>query len=371
MNGYLIREEVRELRRIVLDLTRGDYGQFRGALLGGLPDGFRANLRREAVDSVQLASDLTAINESDRIAGGLIPLAQFLDELVDLFADSDQALVGRARQLLAKVEQDAVGAPDVAPPTTSEVKEAIVHQNDLLPASYVRGAQLASQSVAKLEVPRFLNGSADKGADGLQKTFLGTGWLVGDGLLITNDHVISARLKGEPPASEDDVSQQVANMRVIFDFDDIEVKPPALGVTSLVAKDPALDFALLRIASDRPSLAISSELPEAPKGHGSPALNIIQHPGGNPKAFGIRNNLMASATQTDVRYFTDTQSGSSGAPVFDDTWRAVALHRGHTYASGVEFQGREAMYLNVGTRMSAILQHLRAQHSGQLPELGI
>ncbi len=373
MTPYLTGEERRALRDDIINLTGGDYQTHRPALLAGLPP--RARIILPAIPQnvgVQLTSDLVVFSETMRISGGVVPLAVFLEELLDHFSTGDPALLDNARALLARVQGRAVGAPDVAPPTTTEVKEAIVHQNDLLPFSFIRGAQAAAAAVARLQVPRIVNGNEVKGADGLPMLFYGTGWLVGDGLLLTNHHVINARLKGEPVAEDTDLKLQVAGMKVLFDYDEENISGGLADVGELVAADPVLDFALVQVATDRRPVNVSLDLPVAPDGHGAAALNIIQHPGGNPKAFGIRNNLMASSNDTELRYFTDTSAGSSGAPVFDDQWQAVALHRGHRYAPGVQFHGADAVYVNLGTRLSAIAEHLRPiLGAGQLPQLGI
>ena len=35
-------------------------------------------------------------------------------------------------------------------------------------------------------------------------------------------------------------------------------------------------------------------------------VNIIQHPNGNPKSIGVRNNLTSTLEDHELRYFTDT-----------------------------------------------------------------
>ena len=93
-------------------------------------------------------------------------------------------------------------------------------------------------------------------------------------------------------------------------------------------------------------------------------MNIIQHPEGRSKKIAIRNNLVTHSTETELRYFTDTMGGSSGAPVFNDSWEVVALHRGSTVVRGVNFQGNDTAWVNVGTQITAILHHPRAKLSG-------
>ena len=189
---------------------------------------------------------------------------------------------------------------------------------------------------------------------------------------MTNHHVLNARGQGAPPAAEADLRQQAGAMTVVFDYDDSSAGGQVVPVTELVAWDAELDFGLVRLAATgRAALTpASAEVAGVTPGAAMP-VNIIQHPDGRPKQFCIRNNLVAAATPTELRYFTDTLGGSSGAPVLDDSWRVVGLHRGATFVRGVSFQGREVASLNVGTQLTAIMEKLRQTHRGRLPELGI
>lgn len=49
--------------------------------------------------------------------------------------------------------------------------------------------------------------------------------------------------------------------------------------------------------------------------------------GGYAKKVTLRNNNLFETAFPCVRYFTDTEAGSSGAPVFNDNWEVIALHR--------------------------------------------
>ena len=101
------------------------------------------------------------------------------------------------------------------------------------------------------------------------------------------------------------------------------------------------------------------------------AVNVVQHPDGKPKRFAIRNNLVTSATDRDLRYFTDTEGGSSGSPVLNDEWKVVALHRGSAFAKDVDYQGRSTAYINLGTQIHAILAHIQANAPDLARELGV
>jgi V8-like Glu-specific endopeptidase len=98
------------------------------------------------------------------------------------------------------------------------------------------------------------------------------------------------------------------------------------------------------------------------------ALNVIQHPRGQPKRFAIRNNLAVDADATVIRYYTDTDHGSSGSPVCDDAWTVVALHRG-AMLHNAQFQGQDTAFVNVGTQISSIVTDLKARFAALAAEL--
>ena len=56
-------------------------------------------------------------------------------------------------------------------------------------------------------------------------------------------------------------------------------------------------------------------------------VNIIHHPNYGMKQVTMRNNLVEYSNDKVIQYLADTQKGSSGAPVFNDHWEIVGLHR--------------------------------------------
>jgi hypothetical protein len=160
----------------------------------------------------------------------------------------------------------------------------------------------------------------------------------------------------------------VANSRSRFDYGADETETEEVTAGALLAWDETLDYAVLRLSEGptaRPMLRIATT--PLLIGAEPVAVNIIQHPGGQPKRVALRNNLVFQADDRDVRYFTDTRSGSSGSPVFTDDWTVVALHRGTRRMEEVDFQGRKTAFVNVGTQMSRIMAHLR-ENSAELYE---
>jgi S1-C subfamily serine protease len=275
------------------------------------------------------------------------------------------------RRALVDIEIGTTGAPLVVTADFPEIQEAVILRDDMVPFGFLHGGISAAQAVAKLSVPRHENGQ-QKLVNGKPEIHLGTGWVIAAGLIMTNYHVVNARDQGEPAASEADLRAQAAAMSVLFDFDNVGAAGTSVASLELIAWDQELDYALVRVADTtraalpRIATAVADVRPSS-----AVAVNIIQHPDGRPKRFGIRNNLLTAATPTDIRYFTDTLGGSSGSPVLNDRWEVVAIHRGTAFVTGVKFQGRSVAYVNVGTQIMAILKHLQEAHTGKVPELAI
>jgi V8-like Glu-specific endopeptidase len=89
--------------------------------------------------------------------------------------------------------------------------------------------------------------------------------------------------------------------------------------------------------------------------HQEPAF-VIQHPGGARKRVAYVRNQITDVDDRVVQYLSDTQDGSSGAPVLNEAGRLIALHR----AGGVpqEAAGKLPLQKNEGLRISRVVQGL-------------
>ncbi len=368
MTEYLAFDELLRLQRAIGDLV-DDYLDARPAIVAALPGSFRALIRRMPDSAGQLIADTNKLNTTERLADGRVPFILVLKTILAGYGAANAAAAAIVAQKIDEIAGVSSGAAPIAAPTADEIKEAVIQQNDMLPVDFLRLALQASAAVAKLSVRRFDNGVAAKNGDGTPVIFLGTGWLIAKGVLITNHHVVNARLRGEAiSAATADLERQAKSTKIEFDFDGGAAAPVQVEAVELIHADRRLDYAALRIQSgDRRAVSLAANLPEVPDGHAAAAVNIIQHPYGEPKRIAVRNNLIASQTAEDLRYFTDTDGGSSGSPVFNDGWEVVALHRGSAAAAGT-FQGNATTKINVGTRLSALMGDLRTAAAGSIPE---
>jgi len=308
-------------------------------------------------DTAQLAIDLGKLNQTERLSDGTVPLQIWLRNAILLTTGTEESKI--FLRSLDDLTHRVTGSPRIDPTTLPEHKEVIVLQDDMLPFNFLERGAIVGASVARLAIPRFENGVQRMlGANPL--LYVGTGWVIAPNLLITNHHVVNARNEGESPAASEDLKRQASHAATRFDFNSEGVHVEENHIESVEAWDPALDYAILRVTGlTRPPLErVTVPLRKSESDSYIP-VNIIQHPEGTPKKIAIRNNLVTASTENELRYFTDTKQGSSGSPVLDDQWRVVALHRGSTVAENVKFQGRDVAWVNFGTHIPSIIDHVK------------
>lgn len=149
-------------------------------------------------------------------------------------------------------------------------------------------------------------------------TKFGTGFLIRDNLLVTNNHV----LKSEAEARQAEVQ---FNYQKRADGSTAAAAKFRLDPDAFFRNDPQNDWTIVQINGDANREWGQLELKPAIVSVGD-RVNIIQHPGGLPKQIAYLANTVVYTDNRVVQYLTDTEPGSSGSPVFNMHWDLVALH---------------------------------------------
>lgn len=200
------------------------------------------------------------------------------------------------------------------------------------------------------------------------ETPLGTGFLIGKGLFITNHHVIPSQALTEQLAIDFDYELDlVGNRRSVTRF---------LIDSTVIITDPdtqdGLDYTIVAIGA-----LLQGELPIESFGWSGLSdagdkhmlgefANIVQHPSGRYKEVVLRENRLVGRYDNALHYVADTEPGSSGSPVFNSEWRPIALHHwGGPWRDVFGDDGTLARVdVNEGIRISAIVRDLRLRLSG-------
>lgn len=344
-------------------IAAGLYGERREALLADLPVRLRLGLRDMPDALSQLTSDISELNQIERLIDDSVPMRAVL-AAAEPFAGSDPDALETIRRLRADLEGRLGGGPVESMPSRDpiEIPERVIQQNDMVDFDFLVKGVAAGRAVARLEVPGWSGGAPMKRAvSGEPIRSRGTGWLLADDLLLTCEHVVRARGAGMDPPTEADLADQLARIEVAFDLVDEALAPAAQIGARVVAWAPApLDYAVLAIDGGGRAPLVVDATPVPAAAH--LAVNILQHPNGDPLRVALRNNLIARVEADALAYFTDTLPGASGAPVCDDRWQVRALHRATRSARTVRmFQGKQVKYENVGTPIGRVLADLRAR----------
>ena len=275
--------------------------------------------------------------------------------------DRTVVAVGDAAMLRRRIVQALGEGPDAA----ELAVDRLVNGTDQLNINYLERGMIAADAVARIEV-----------RDGeSQVVGSATGFMISPRLLLTNNHVL-------PTA--DDAAQSWVQFRHEFDAMGRDLEPCvfALDPSAFFFSDRELDITIVAVSPDAPDrrqrvarfgwLRLSASPDTVLAGEW---LTMIHHPAGASKQVALRQNLLIRQNDTELWYATETAWASSGAPVFNDSWQVVGVHRagapmrdrtgriltvdGQPWIDG----GAEARIVwraGVGTRASAILTTLAA-----------
>ena len=250
-------------------------------------------------------------------------LLALLDEIDDLVAKSHNPLPPQ------------IASVSIEPPQETQL-EKVWGRNTLQSVAWLGKGLESARAVC-----RVVSGST-----------VGTGFLLAGGRVMTNNHVISS-------------AEEAATAVLEFNFEEDE-RGQVRNVTRYeidaagFATNKDLDCSVMPIKTSEalPSLeewgflTLDATRPVEIGQH----VTIIQHPLGGLKKISVTANEVVNMHDFRLHYLTDTQPGSSGAPVFDDTWSVIALHR----AGGNMMKNAkgERIFANEGVLMRNILEDI-------------
>ncbi|MBE9098747.1 trypsin-like peptidase domain-containing protein [Vacuolonema iberomarrocanum] len=220
--------------------------------------------------------------------------------------------------------------------TTTDVLEKIIGENTLRPIAFLQRGLDVARSTAYV------------GVQSGYERWSGTGFLVTEDLLLTNNHVLP---------SADLLQNALFRFNYEDDFlghaqpcDEYYAKPNGLFYTN-----QELDYTVVQLDGEPGQKW--GWLPLLPRNiQRRQRINIIQHPAGRPKEISFQNNFVEYTGGNVVQYVTSTLNGSSGSPVLNDAWEVVALH--HAGGNIPEPTTQQRYFRNEGILVEKILADL-------------
>jgi endonuclease G len=202
-------------------------------------------------------------------------------------------------------------------PSKSE-KERILGDNDLVDLNFFERGLFAAKSVCRV----ILRDEAER------QIGAASGFLVSPALLLTNHHVF-------PHAGE--AALALAQFDYELDIEGIERRGPSFRTRPDIYffAHEELDFAIVAVDQspdgDQGDAGLTTYRylrlnPNHGKINEGEFISIIQHPSGLPKQVALRENKLLKKEDNFLVYHSDTAQGSSGSPLFNDTWQVVGLH---------------------------------------------
>ena len=200
-----------------------------------------------------------------------------------------------------------------------------------------RAPEIQQEPYSNSEVLSELNERAKVVCQIVLKEGVGTAFLIGRDLIMTNHHVLATReIAREAKAVFFHLKDSQDRVTVDLDpeqFFYTSPTPDRLGFKPITKTN--LDFTIVSIKPHPKITAISHiafSIFNASKPQEGSYANIIHHPylesdRSSYQKVSFRDNIVKQVMQFTLHYTTYTNPGSSGSPVMDDAGNLIALHR--------------------------------------------
>ncbi len=218
------------------------------------------------------------------------------------------------------------------------LEKRINEENTFLPIGFLEMGTKKARSVARLVKYNKLH----------KAVTYGTGFMITDDLLLTNNHVIGSADEAKTFVAEFNYQEDI-DYRPL-EIETYELDPDGAFATSDKFED---DWTVVKLKKPAGEKWGNLELDER-EVEVNERVSIIQHPGGAPKQICMHNNFVQFVNEDRLQYITDTLEGSSGSPVFDMAWNVVALH--HAGGHIPEPKTKKKFFRNEGIHINKVLK---------------
>jgi V8-like Glu-specific endopeptidase len=251
----------------------------------------------------------------------------------------DKSLALAEQGLLLAIETPRIDDDAwLGPKDAGQLEKITGAMSTLRPISFLQRGLEMSRPVARVA---FADGSS------------GSGFLIKDNLLITNNHVISSEAVAQAATVEFNYQKTVQGLDA--KVDGYPLAPEKGFATSPEEEQGGDDWTAVRVQGDPNETWGALAL-----GHAAPNVEdeviIIQHPGGGQKQIALSHNVVAFVNGRRLQYLTDTLEGSSGSPVFSTDWQVVAVH--HKGGWLREPHSKRVVYRNQGVHVNVLIEGL-------------